>query len=149
MLRKVCWVAALALLVACGSQEKGTTPSESGSAPEASAPAASAPEAKSAEEAAPQASAPEASAQQLTSDGQHCLDLVAQGSFAEAVPACTEALKNNPASDAVKQALASAKEKVGQAASAASQAAGEAAGKAQGAAGAAASKLPGASSGDQ
>lgn len=153
MLKKLCWVAALALLVACGSQEKGTTTSEGGNAPEASAPMANAPEAAAPEQKAteekPAEAAPEASSGQLTSDGQQCLDLVAQGNFSEAVAVCTEALKNNPASDAVKQALATAKEKVGEAASAAGEAAGKAEGAAEGAAGEAASKLPGGSAPQQ
>ena len=45
---------------------------------------------------------------------QGCLDLVAEGKFAEAVPVCTEALAADPTNQAVKDALDQAKARTGQ-----------------------------------
>ena len=71
-------------------------------------------------------------------DASTCLDLVATGSYADAVPVCTSALQADAANEEVKNALATAKSKIaemsGQAAGAASGAAAEAAGAASGAA---------------
>jgi hypothetical protein len=45
---------------------------------------------------------------------QGCLDLVAAGKFAEAVPVCTQALAGDPTNQAVKDALDQAKAATGQ-----------------------------------
>lgn len=108
-------------LTACGQrQEQSATGAGAPAAESAAAPSA----------ATPSAPAPDVAAS-ASQDATNCLDLVAAGSYQQAVPVCAAALNADSANEKVKAALDTANAKL------AELAAGTAAGAAESAAGAA------------
>ncbi len=106
-------------LAACGGQDDAEKAArEAGKAMEDAATAAGKAARSAAEEAGKAADAAMEEASEAADaamdavagdDSQSCLDLVAAGKFAEAIPVCTQALSSDPANQAVQDALAKAK----------------------------------------
>jgi hypothetical protein len=110
-------------LAACGQRQEQSAPTATGAPTATSAPAESAAPASAAKESAP---APDVAAP-ANPDATHCLDLVAAGSYEQAVPICAAALNADAANERVKEALATANAKLAElSAGAAGSAAGEA-----------------------
>jgi hypothetical protein len=86
-------------MAACGSQESSTVQGEPGAAP---------PPVSSTE---PLSDIPKAAMETISPQVRSCLDLVGGGRFAEAIPACTQALEADPKNADVQTALNTAKEK--------------------------------------
>lgn len=116
-------------LTACGQRQEQSAPTAGGAATE-SAPAPASAAAESAP--APDVAAP------ASQDATNCLDLVAAGSYQQAVPVCAAALNADAANEKVRTALDTANAKVAEmAAETAKGAAESAAESAAGAAGSA------------
>jgi len=110
-------------LAACGGSETGQTPTTGEAAPVEAAPAAKAPQASA---AAPQAAAEATPDPQV----QSCLDLIAAGSFEQALPVCLAALKIDPTNQQVRDAVDQARAETAKlSASAAAEAAAGSAGE--------------------
>ena len=115
-MRRLAMVVLCLGLAACGGQDEAEkAASEAGKAADAAMEDA----AKAAQEAAAAAAekmeeAADAAKDMVTGgDSQSCLDLVATGSFSEAVPVCTKALAADPTNQAVQDALDEAKASAG------------------------------------
>ena len=122
-MRRLAMVVLCLGLAACGGQdeaekaasEAGNAMEEAGKAAgEAMQDAAQAAEEATAAAAEEMKEAADAAKDMVTGgDSQSCLDLVAAGSFSEAVPVCTQALAADPTNQAVQEALGKAKASAG------------------------------------